>query len=121
MIDVAFYLVSEEVARRAGVIDSKYRTQDGRFILDNKDLDRMRLTSEEFVNGISDAEMITREQAKELIAANRYAIGEAPEQQAPAAEAIEESAAVPEESSPVNSDSSEGEAPTEEPTNEEEE
>lgn len=78
MIDVAFYLVSESIARRSGAIASKYRTKDNKFILDNKDLARIRLTSEEYVNGLSGVEMITLEQAKELIAENRYTMGEAP-------------------------------------------
>ena len=77
MIDVAFYLVSESIARRSGAIASKYRTKNNKYILDNKDLARIRLTSEEYVHGL-DIEMITLEQAKELIAENRYAMGEAP-------------------------------------------
>lgn len=75
MVDIAFYLVTEEIARRSGVIDSRYRTADGRFVLDNKDLSRIRLASEEFINGLSGVEMVSKEQAMILIKENNYAKG----------------------------------------------
>lgn len=75
MVDIAFYLVTEEIARRSGVIDSKYRTVDGRFILDNKDLSHIRFTSDEYINGLAGVEKITKNEAMYLIQQNNYAMG----------------------------------------------
>ena len=73
----ATYVASADVARRAGVISSSYRTADGRYILAEHDLRSVRLsmTPEEYVTGL-DVEIISDEKAKELIKANNYAIGE---------------------------------------------
>lgn len=76
MVDISFYLVSREIAVRCELIGQRYVAQDGRFILDNKDLSRLRLTSEEYVNGISNIEMITKKEAEDLIKENKYTFGE---------------------------------------------
>lgn len=76
MMDIAFYLVTPDIARRSGLIESRHRTKDGRFILDNRDLSRITLSSDEFVNGLQGIEMISEQEAKHLIAENNYAIGE---------------------------------------------
>lgn len=72
MLDVAFYLVSEDIAQRSGLIGERYITKDGRYILDNKDLSRVRFTTDEYISGLSGVEKITNEQAKELIKENGY-------------------------------------------------
>lgn len=76
MVDIAFYLATEGVARRCGLTNARYITQDGRYILSNKDLRRLRLTSQEFINGLQGIELVTREDAEGLIAANNYTLGD---------------------------------------------
>lgn len=72
MTENAVYLVSEEVARRAGVQDVAYVTEDGRFVIDLADFKRVRLTPEEYITGIAGVERITAEEAKLLVIANGY-------------------------------------------------
>ena len=71
MVDSAFFLVSEDIARRCGLIGQRYRV-GYRYILDNKDLSRLRLTSDEFVNGLQGIEKISKEDAKRLIVQGGY-------------------------------------------------
>lgn len=75
MVDIAFYVVSESIARRSGVIEQRYRTKDGRFILDNKDLSRIRFTAQEYTQGLSGVVMVTKQEAYALIRQNNYAMG----------------------------------------------
>lgn len=75
MTDNAFYLVGEELARRSGLIGQRYIIKDGRFVLDKKDLTRIQLTAEEFVKGL-DAERVSAEKAKTLIARNGFKMEE---------------------------------------------
>jgi len=72
MVNNAFYLTSAEVARRAGVYEVAYVTEDRKFILDLADFKRLRLTAEEYIGGIEGVERISRETAMELIAANGH-------------------------------------------------
>lgn len=72
MVDVAFYLVTEDIAQRSGLIGQRYITKDGRYILDNKDLSRVRFTTDEYISGLSGVEKISNERAKELIQENGY-------------------------------------------------
>lgn len=76
MIDIAFYLVTKEVAERSGLQDERYVAKDGRFIFDNKDLTRIQLTSQEYITGLDGIELITEKEAKRLIAENNYQLGE---------------------------------------------
>lgn len=78
MIDTAFYLVSRDIAIRSGVIQRRYRTKDGRFILDNKDLARVRFTTDEYISGLSGVEKITEARAQQLMAQNSYRMGDIP-------------------------------------------
>lgn len=71
MVDVAFYLVSEDIARRCGLIGQRYRV-GYKYILDNKDLSRLRLTSDEYVHGLQGIEEISNEEAKRLIVQGGY-------------------------------------------------
>ncbi len=90
------FSASADIARRAGIISSRYRTKDGRFIITDKDLGRIQLvmTPEEFMTGI-DVRKITEMEAKNLIAENGYQIGEEyVEEETPAEEVpVEETAA----------------------------
>lgn len=70
-LDVAYYLASLAILKRAGLENKRYRTADGRYILDNKDLLRVRFTSEEIVKGLP-VEMISKEEVKKLIAQGGY-------------------------------------------------
>lgn len=74
-LDTAFYLVTKEIAIRSGLIDVRYRTLDNRFILDNKDLSRVRFTTDEYVNGLDGVEKITETEAQTLIAKGGYKKG----------------------------------------------
>lgn len=75
MVDIAFYVVTESIARRSGVIEQRYRTKDGRFILDNKDLSRIRFTTNEYTQGLSGVVRVTKQEAYALIRQNNYAMG----------------------------------------------
>lgn len=76
MIDNTFYLVERDVAVRSGLLNSRYRTLDGRYVLDSKDLSRIRLRSDEFENGLSGIERISPEDAKTLIAKGGFKVGD---------------------------------------------
>lgn len=75
MVDVAFYLATEEIARRSGVMQSRYRVPDGRILLDNKDLSNIRLTTEEYLHGLSGIEQIDKNDAMALVRKNGYVMG----------------------------------------------
>lgn len=72
---VAYYKVIEEIGIRSGLIEQRYRTVDMHWILDNKDLGRVRLTPEEYISGLEGIEKITQQQAEQLIAENGYKMG----------------------------------------------
>lgn len=74
-LDTAFYLVTRDIAIRSGLVDVRYRTLDGRFILDNKDLSRVRFTTDEYVSGLAGVEKITESEAQTLIAQGGYKKG----------------------------------------------
>ena len=76
MVDSQDFLVTREVALRTGEIQYKYRTADGRFIVDARTLSRIRFTSEEIINGLQGIEKITHEEAETLIAKNNYQMGD---------------------------------------------
>lgn len=74
-LDTATYLVTRQVAMRSGVINSRYRVADGRFVLSNKDLSLVRLTSDEFLTGLQGVERISEADAQRLIAENKFQRG----------------------------------------------
>lgn len=76
MIDIAFYLVTKDIAQRAGLVGERYIAPDGRYILDNKDLARIRFSTDEYISGLQGVEKITQAQAKTLIAQGGYNMGE---------------------------------------------
>lgn len=75
------YLVTKDIAIRSGLIESRYRIADGRFVLDNKDLSRVRFTPDEYISGLAGVEKVSDEEAETLISQNGYQIGEEVEQQ----------------------------------------
>ena len=75
------YLVTKDIAIRSGLIESRYRIADGRFVLDNKDLSRVRFTPDEYISGLAGVEKVSGEEAETLIAQNGYQMGEEVEQQ----------------------------------------
>ena len=74
-LDSATYLVTREIAIRSGVVNNRYRIADGRFVLSNKDLSLVRLTSDEFVTGLQGVEKVSEAEAQRLIAENRFQRG----------------------------------------------
>ena len=76
MLETAFYLVTRDIALRSGLIDSRHRVKDGRFVLNDRDLARIRLSTDEYVSGLNGIEKITNSEAKELIKENKYALGD---------------------------------------------
>lgn len=79
MLESQNYLVTRDVALRTGSIQYKYRTEDGRFVVDYRTLSRIRLTSDELLNGLKGVEEITKEEAKTLIAKGGYKMGDSEE------------------------------------------
>ena len=79
MLESQNYLVTKEVALRTGSIQYKYRTEDGRFIVDYRTLSRIRLTGDEILNGLKGVEEITKDEAKTLIAKGGYKMGDSEE------------------------------------------
>lgn len=75
MLETATYLVTKEIAIRSGLVDSRYRIADGRFVLNNRDLSRVRFEPDEYINGLEGVEKVTSERAKTLIRQNNFAIG----------------------------------------------
>ena len=75
MLEIAFYKVTESIAQRSGLILERYRTKDMNWILDNKDLSRIRFTPDEYIDGLTVVVKITEEQASDLIAENNYQMG----------------------------------------------
>lgn len=74
-LDSAVYFVTKEIAIRSGLVDSRYRIADGRFVLDNKDLSHVRFTTDEYINGLDGVEKTDNETAQTKIAKNGYQIG----------------------------------------------
>lgn len=75
MVDAGFYLVTKEIALRSGMVDTRYRTQDGRFILNDRDLSRIRFSPNEYLTGLQGIERISASEANTLIAKNNNAMG----------------------------------------------
>lgn len=76
--ETATYLVTKEIAIRSGLIESRYRIKDGRFVLNNRDLSRVRFTIDEYINGLSGVEKVSAEEAKTLIRQNNFSLGDNP-------------------------------------------
>lgn len=75
MLDSAFYFVIKDIAIRSGVVQNRYRIADGRFVLDNNDLARVRFTTDEYISGLEGVEKTDKETALRLIKENGYQMG----------------------------------------------
>lgn len=64
----AKFLASKEIAQRAGVNDTRFVTPEGKYILSQADLRKVKfsMTADELVNGL-DVEQISDEEVKKLI------------------------------------------------------
>ena len=78
--EAANYLVTRDIALRSGFINTRHRTKDGYFILNDRDLSCVRFTVDEYVNGLSGVKKISKAEAKKLIRENNYAIGDTMEE-----------------------------------------
>lgn len=74
-VDIAFYKVVKEIAIRSGLIEERYRTKDNHYILDNKDLSRVRFTTDEYISGLDGVERIPDDMVETLIAEGGYKFG----------------------------------------------
>ena len=75
MIENATFLVTSDTARRTGLTESRYRTEDGRYVMDARDLSRIRMTAYELANGLRGIEKVSTEDAKTLIARGGFKMG----------------------------------------------
>ena len=75
MMESATYLVTREIAERSGLIDTRYRIADGRFVLNDRDLARVRFTTDEYISGLQGVEKVSTQEAETLIAQNNYTMG----------------------------------------------
>lgn len=75
MMESATYLVTREIAERSGLIDTRYRIADGRFVLNDRDLARVRFTPDEYISGLQGVEKVSTQEAELLIAQNNYTMG----------------------------------------------
>lgn len=74
-LDVSYFLVIPEIAKRTGVLDSRYYIADGRYVMDNKDLSYIRFSTEEIISGLEGIERVEKSAALTLIAENGYKMG----------------------------------------------
>lgn len=79
MMTTQTYLVTADVAERTGLIQSRYRVKDGRYVVNDRDLGRIRLTTEEYIGGLQGVEAVSDNDAETLIADNSYQMGPAKE------------------------------------------
>jgi len=70
-----YFSVSADVAERSTLKDVRYRTKDGRFILTDKDLQRVRLLPSEFINGLDAVMLKDKNEADNLIAEGGFVLG----------------------------------------------
>lgn len=74
---ITYFTAGADIVRRAGIIASRYRTKDGRFIITSDDLWKLSLvmTPMEYVTGLDIIE-VSETESKRLIAENGYQMGE---------------------------------------------
>lgn len=75
MREMKYLKVNSDVAKRAGVIDVRYRCTDGDFIINESDLRMIRFEPEEYTRGIGGI-VISEEEAMSLIEAGGNQLGE---------------------------------------------
>ena len=122
MLESAIYFVTRDIAIRSGLKDQRYRISDGRYVLDNKYLSRVRFTVDEYVSGLQGVEKTDETTAQRRIAENGYKMGDIA--LATVTQPVAEEPEVPEEQEepevPEEPEDSESEEPAEEPLEEEE-
>lgn len=71
------FLASADIAKRIGVAETRYRTPEGRYVLDEKDIRMLRfqMTPDEYVNGI-DATIIPDNKLQAIIATCKIGVEE---------------------------------------------
>ncbi len=74
MTEQRLYLASASVARRAGCLQTSYRTTDGRYIVNEQAVRGIVLTPEEYSTGL-DVQLIPKSEALRLIAAGGHTLG----------------------------------------------
>lgn len=75
-LETAIYVVTRRIAERSGMLGTRYRTTDGRFILNDRDLSRVYFTPDEYINGLQGVEKITKNEADGLIKGGGYKMGD---------------------------------------------
>ena len=75
MTDLQHYVATADVAQRSGMIATRYRLADGTFILNNRDLRGIRMTSDEMLTGIKGITPISEKDAIAAIADNGFKLG----------------------------------------------
>ena len=102
------YLAMPELTFRTGLIEARYRVADGRFVINHQDLQRVRLTPQEMLNGLHDQiEEISQSDAQALIIENGYQLG--PAKPEPVVEPDPEEEALQEEETPQEGNEGENE------------
>lgn len=76
MMDTAVYFVSPNIAIRAGKIDDRYVIKDGRYVLNEKDLNRITFSTNEIIGGLKGVKKVTPKEAEEAIKENGYTFGD---------------------------------------------
>lgn len=79
-----YYLAAASIAERTGLITSRYRVRDGRFVLSYMDMKNIRFTPEELISGIGQyIQEVDENEAMRLIIENGYKIGKEEAQSIP--------------------------------------
>lgn len=73
---IVYFSVSRSVAERSTLLPVRYRTKDGRFILSDKDLQRVRLLPGEFTSGLDVIMLPSKDEADRLIAEGGFLLGD---------------------------------------------
>ena len=85
-----YYLATASIAERTGLITSRYRVRDGRFVLSYMDMKNIRFTPEELISGIGQyIQEVDEDEAMRLIIENGYKIGKEEERSIPIDENVE--------------------------------
>ncbi len=74
MKESIYFSVSKDIAERCGVVDTTYKTKDGRSIVTSREMQRLMLTPDEYVNGV-DAIRMTKKEAEKAIKDGGYNLG----------------------------------------------
>ena len=74
MRQTKYFLVKEEIAERAGVLNERYHTEEGLMVLGEQDMGRVRLSPEEYLAGVVE-QVVSEEEAVKLIDAAGRKLG----------------------------------------------